>query len=77
MTYPNIFTAPPAAGGEKPSLYLFARDYAQPYVQQGRLGIERELFANTSLSVTYLYFRGVHLSAHARHQSRRAGADDS
>jgi len=38
------------------------RDYAQPYVQQGRLGVERELIRNLSLSVTYLYFRGVHLS---------------
>lgn len=61
-TYPAIFTAPPAAGAQTPSLYLFARDYAQPYVQQGRLGIERELMANTSLSVTWMYFRGVHLS---------------
>ena len=61
-TYPNIFSAPPSAGGVNPSLYLFAKDYAQPYVQQGRLGVERELFANTSLSVSYLYFRGVHLS---------------
>jgi outer membrane receptor protein involved in Fe transport len=60
--YPNIFSQPPSAGGVNPSLYLFARDYAQPYVQQGRVGIERELFANTSLSVSYLYFRGVHLS---------------
>src|SRR5215211_6269511 len=61
-TYPNIFTTPPTAGGVNPSLYLFARDYAQPYVQQGRLGVERELFANTSFSINYLYFRGVHLS---------------
>jgi outer membrane receptor protein involved in Fe transport len=60
--YPNIFNAPPSAGGVNPSLYLFAPDYAQPYVQQGRLGVERELLANTSLSVSYLYFRGVHLS---------------
>jgi outer membrane receptor protein involved in Fe transport len=60
--YPNIFSAPPAAGGVNPSLYLFANDYAQPYVQQGRIGVERELIANTSLSVSYLYFRGVHLS---------------
>ena len=59
--YPNIFSAPPTAGGVNPSLYLFARDFAQPYVQQGRLGVERELFANTSLSVNYLYFRGVHI----------------
>ena len=61
-TYPNILTAAPSAGGVNPSLYLFARDYAQPYVQQGRVGVERELFANTSLSVNYLYFRGVHIS---------------
>ena len=60
--YPNIFSAPPSVGGVNPSLYLFARDYAQPYVQQARLGVERELFANTSLSVNYLYFGGVHLS---------------
>lgn len=31
-------------------------------MQQGRLSVERELFNNTSLSVSYLYFRGVHLS---------------
>lgn len=61
-TYPAIFTSRPGAGALTPSLYLFARDYAQPYVQQGRLGIERELFENMSLSVSYLYFRGVHLS---------------
>src|SRR5215213_9297797 len=62
LTYPNIFSAPPTGGGQNPSLYLFAKDYAQPYVQQARLGVERELFANTSLSVNYLYFRGVHIS---------------
>ena len=61
LTYPNIFSAPPSAGGVNPDLYLFAPDYAQPYIQQGRFGIERELFANTGLSVSYLYFRGVHI----------------
>jgi hypothetical protein len=35
--YPNIFSAPPSAGGVNPSLYVFAKDYAQPYVQQGVL----------------------------------------
>jgi hypothetical protein len=61
-TYPAIFNTAPTVGGLTPSLYLFASDYAQPYVQQGRLGIERELFPNMSLAVNYLYFRGVHLS---------------
>jgi outer membrane receptor protein involved in Fe transport len=61
LTYPAIFTSLPAAGAS-PSLYLFSRDYAQPYVQQGRLGVERELIRNLSLSVTYLFYKGVHLS---------------
>ena len=62
LTYPAIFTTVPAAGAQTPSLYLFAKDYAQPYVQQARVGVERELVRNLSLSVTYLYFHGVHLS---------------
>lgn len=62
LTYPNIFTTAPAAGAQTPSLYLFAKGYQQPGVHQGRLGVEHELFRNTSLSVTYLYFRGTNLS---------------
>jgi hypothetical protein len=64
LTYPNILSAPPNIAGvtANPSLYLFAKDYAQPYVQQGRLGIEHEFFRNFSVSATYLMFRGVHLS---------------
>lgn len=61
-TYPNAFTTAPTAGANIPNLFLFAKDYQQPYVQQGRLGIEREIMKDTTLSVTYLYFRGVHLS---------------
>jgi Carboxypeptidase regulatory-like domain/TonB dependent receptor len=63
LVYPNILTAPPTgAVPTRPSIYLFADDYAQPYVQQGRLGYEREVWKNTSLTVTYLFFKGVHLS---------------
>jgi len=61
-TYPNILSAPPGAGGQIPNLFLFAPNYQQPYVQQGRVGIEREIMRNTTLSLTYLYFHGVHLS---------------
>ncbi|MDQ2922371.1 MAG: TonB-dependent receptor [Acidobacteriota bacterium] len=63
LVYPNIFSAPPTVGTiPKSSLSLLARDYVQPYVQQGRLGIEREVLPNTSLAVTYLFYRGVHIS---------------
>jgi outer membrane receptor protein involved in Fe transport len=62
LTYPAIFTTAPATGAQTPSLYLFANGYEQPAVHQGRLGVEHEIFNNTSLSATYLYFRGTHLS---------------
>jgi Carboxypeptidase regulatory-like domain/TonB dependent receptor len=63
LVYPNILSAPPTgAVPVRPSIFLFAEDYAQPYVQQGRLGFERELWKNMSLSATYLFFKGVHLS---------------
>lgn len=62
LTYPNTFTAPPASGQQQPNLFLFSDDYQQPLVQQGRVGVEREIMKNVSLAVNYLYFRGTHLS---------------
>jgi outer membrane receptor protein involved in Fe transport len=62
LHYPNILTAPPTVGGANPSLFLFAPDYVQPYVEQGRLGVEREVAKNLSVSATYLFYKGVHLT---------------
>ena len=62
LTYPNILTAPPAGASANPNLYYFAPDYEQPYVEQGRIGVERELWRNLSLSATYLYYHGLHLT---------------
>jgi hypothetical protein len=61
--YPRTLAALPASVGTgRSDLFLFADNYQQPYVQQGRLGYEREVFRNTSASVTYLFYKGVHLS---------------
>jgi hypothetical protein len=60
LVYPNILTAPPFL--PNPSLFLFAPDYVQPYTEQGRVGFEREVAKNLSLSVTYLYYHGLHLT---------------
>ena len=62
LTYPQTFTSIPAGVSGNPDVFAFTRDYAQPYVQQARLGFEHEIFKDTSLSVTYMFFRGVHLS---------------
>jgi outer membrane receptor protein involved in Fe transport len=61
-TYPAVFTAAPTGGANIPNIFLFSKNYQQPYVQQGRLGVEREIVKNITLSATFLYFRGVHLS---------------
>ncbi|MFL6228141.1 MAG: TonB-dependent receptor domain-containing protein [Pyrinomonadaceae bacterium] len=62
LTYPHILTAPPAGTSANPNLFVFAPDYVNPYVEQGRVGIEREVWKNLSLSATYLYYHGVHLT---------------
>ncbi len=62
LKYPNILTAPPAGTASNPNLFLFASDYVQPYVEQGRIGFERQIAKNLSLSATYLYYHGVHLT---------------
>jgi hypothetical protein len=63
LVYPRVLPGlPPGANTGRSDLFLFAEGYQQPYVQQGRLGYEREVFANTSVSATYLFYRGVHLS---------------
>ena len=62
VTYPNILTAPPAGLSSNPNLFLFAPDYVQPYTEQGRIGVEREVAKGLSLSATYLYYHGLHLT---------------
>jgi hypothetical protein len=55
-------TGPPAGTSANPNLFLFARDYVQPYTEQGRLGVEREVSKGLSLSATYLFYHGLHLT---------------
>ena len=62
LVYPNILTAPPAGTSANPNLFVFAPDFVNPYVEQGRIGVEREIVKNLSLSATYLYYHGIHLT---------------
>ncbi|HEX8708049.1 MAG TPA: TonB-dependent receptor [Pyrinomonadaceae bacterium] len=61
LRFPNILSAVPTTSAPK-NLYLFSDNYVQPYVQQARLGFEREVLPNLSLSITYMFFKGVHLT---------------
>ncbi|HSU26398.1 MAG TPA: TonB-dependent receptor, partial [Pyrinomonadaceae bacterium] len=61
-TYPNVFASIPVGANKPPaSLYLFDKDYKQPYTHQARLQFEREVFKNTVFSVQYMMYRGVDL----------------
>ncbi len=62
LVYPAILPAPPAGTSSNPNLFLFASDYVQPYIEQGRIGVERQVGKNLSISGTYLYYHGVHLT---------------
>lgn len=61
--YPNVFTSVPTGATLAPiNLYLFDKNYKQPFTHQARLQFEREVFRNTTLSVQYTMFKGVDLS---------------
>ena len=62
-TYPNIFPSIPTnVAAVTPNLYLFNKNFKQPFTHQARLQYEREIFANTNFSVQYTMFRGQDLS---------------
>jgi outer membrane receptor protein involved in Fe transport len=61
--YPNVFTSAPVGARLAPvNLYLFSKDYKQPFTHQARVQFEREVFKNTTFSVQYTMFRGQDLS---------------
>lgn len=62
--YPNVLPAVPGGAGVLApiNLYLFDRNYSQPFTHQARLQYEREVFDNTIFSVQYVMFRGDDLS---------------
>ncbi|MCA1625217.1 MAG: TonB-dependent receptor [Acidobacteria bacterium] len=62
-TYPNVFQSVPTnVAAVTPNLYLFDKNYKQPFTHQARLQFEREIFANTTVSVQYTLFRGDDLT---------------
>jgi hypothetical protein len=71
--YPNTFCGPPNPSGattgcappageiSNPILELFARNYEQPYVQQGSFGGEAQLGTNFAVAASYMFSKGAHL----------------
>lgn len=60
--YPNVFSAPPAGATLAAiNLYLFDKNYKQPFTHQARLQYERELWKGVTFGVQYTMFKGQDL----------------
>lgn len=67
FVYPNRFAnldAIRALGGTLavPDIFIFDKNYQQPYTQQGNLGFEYALTRDVAVGATYLYVKGTNLS---------------
>lgn len=61
--FPAVFSAVPTGATRAAiNLYLFDRNYQQPFTQQARIQFEREVWKNTTFSVQYTMFRGKDLT---------------
>lgn len=70
-SYPNVTCGAPQANAgcpvptgaalPAPTIFVFARNYRQPYVQQFNLQVEHEVMKDLSVSIGYLGVRGVHI----------------
>ncbi len=61
--YPNVFSTLPTGATLAPvNLYLFDKNFRQPFTHQARIQFEREVFKKTTFSVQYMMFKGQDLS---------------
>ena len=58
--FPNPLAAPPSVNGASTILYL-DKSWRNPYTEQANIAVERQLARNTSLTVSYVWSRGLHL----------------
>jgi len=70
-SYPNTLCGAPQANSgcapptgfaaATPTILLFAKNYQQPYVEQYNLAVERQIAADTSVTLAYTGVHGVHI----------------
>jgi hypothetical protein len=59
--FPNVLAAQPSALATKPNITRIDPDIEVSYSQQANVQVEREFSGATSISVGYLYLRGLHV----------------
>ncbi len=64
--YPNVYTSvPTGANVPKPTIFAFDKDYENPKVHQGSVGVEHGLTNDVLVGVTYQYVKGEDLTRSA------------
>jgi Carboxypeptidase regulatory-like domain len=58
--FPNFLASTPNVNGASSILYLDSH-WRNPYTEQANFAVERQLAKNTSLTVSYVWSRGLHL----------------
>src|SRR5436305_13091026 len=60
--YPNIYTSiPTGVVLPKPTIFAFDKNFENPKVQQGSLGVEQALTNDISVGASYQYVKGTSL----------------
>ena len=60
-TFPNIFTAFPAAINPSLSVFRLDPNYKNPRLSEFNIGVEREVIKNLSVSASFIYTKGARL----------------
>jgi len=60
--FPNSLTALPSTAANAPTIQFDTRDFRNAYSEQAQISIQRQLERNTSMTVSYIWSRGLHIA---------------
>ncbi len=60
--FPNFLSAQPSGQANAPTIQWDTKDFRNSYSEQAQVSIQHELEKNTSLTVSYIWSRGLHIA---------------
>lgn len=75
VAFPNSLAAFPAGAGGTPSLIVFSPNFRSPYVEQGNIGLERQIGKHAVVSTAYVYTHGLALLGNSNGVTRQANGN--
>jgi outer membrane receptor protein involved in Fe transport len=59
--FPNFLSATPSGQANAPTIQWDTKDFRNSYSEQAQVSVQQELEKNTSLTVSYIWSRGLHI----------------